>query len=222
MADQPTRDQQHPSAGETRQANWQVVGKLSLMVLLMFGFGYAMVPIYKAICEVTGVNFLTRAEPDNREFAENTQIDTSRKVNVEFDSNSRGAMQFKPEIAHAEVHPGQLFTVVYDLINTRPRRTAGQAIPSYAPLNSARYFKKVECFCFDQQMLEPNTTRQFQVVFVIDPELPKDINTITLSYTYFEVGGIALAPAGTVSPALIPGSPEMLPVPVVAKASRHG
>ena len=188
------------------QANWQVVGKLLVMVVLMFGFGYAMVPIYKAICEVTGVNFLTRKPPDNAQFAANTQVDTSRKVVIEFDSNSRGKMQFKPEMGHAEVHPGELFTVVYDLVNTRPTRTSGQAIPSYAPLNSAQYFKKVECFCFDQQTLEPNTTRQFQVVFVIDPDLPKDINTITLSYTYFEVGGIAMAPVRSMVPFIsVPG-----------------
>ncbi len=186
------------------RANWQIVGKLTLMVVLMFGFGYAMVPIYKAICEVTGVNFLTRADPDNREFARNTQVDTSRTVTIEFDSNSRGAMQFKPEIGHAQVHPGELFTVVYDLVNTRDQRTSGQAVPSYAPLNSARYFKKIECFCFDQQTLDPNTTRQFQVVFVIDPELPPDIKTITLSYTYFEVGGIAGVPAGKASTPVVP------------------
>ncbi|MFK7967371.1 MAG: cytochrome c oxidase assembly protein [Burkholderiaceae bacterium] len=201
-----------PAAGGTAdasalwQANWQVVGKLLVMVALMFGFGYAMVPIYKAICEVTGVNFLTRKPPDNAQFAANTQVDTSRKVVIEFDSNSRGKMQFKPEMGHAEVHPGELFTVVYDLVNTRPTRTSGQAIPSYAPLNSAQYFKKVECFCFNQQTLEPNTTRQFQVVFVIDPELPKDINTITLSYTYFEVGGIAMAPVRSTVPFIsVPG-----------------
>lgn len=177
----------------TRQANWQVMGKLSVMILLMFGFGYAMVPIYKAICEVTGVNFLTKKEPDNSQFAANTQVDTSRKVIVEFDSNSRGAMRFKPEMRYAELHPGELFTVVYDLVNTQAHKTSGQAIPSYAPLGAARYFRKVECFCFDQQTLEANASRKFQVVFVVDPELPKDINTITLSYTYFEVGGVASA-----------------------------
>lgn len=191
-------------AESVSRANWQIVGKLTLMVVLMFGFGYAMVPIYKAICEVTGVNFLTKSDPDNREFVRNTQVDTSRTVTVEFDSNSRGAMQFKPEIPHATIHPGELFTVVYDLVNTRDQRTSGQAVPSYAPLNSARYFKKIECFCFDQQTLDPNTTRQFQVVFVIDPELPPDIKTITLSYTYFEVGGIAGVPAGKASAPVVP------------------
>lgn len=207
MAQDPNlRSESGPAdkAGSVSQANWQIVGKLTLMVVLMFGFGYAMVPIYKAICEVTGVNFLTRADPENREFARNTQVDTSRTVTIEFDSNSRGAMQFKPEIGHAQVHPGELFTVVYDLVNTRDQRTSGQAIPSYAPLNSARYFKKIECFCFDQQTLDPKTTRQFQVVFVIDPELPPDINTITLSYTYFEVGGIAQVPADAAKTPVVP------------------
>ena len=92
-----------------------------------------------------------------------------------------------------------MFTVVYDLINTRNKKTTGQAIPSYAPQGAARYFRKIECFCFDQQTLEPNASQQFQVVFVIDPDLPKDIHTITLSYTYFEVGGVAAVPAAPVA-----------------------
>ena len=191
-----------PAAGgnaTTSQANWQVVGKLAVLIFLMFGFGYAMVPIYKAICEVTGVNFLTRVDPEAEKFAGNTQVDESRTVTVVFDSNNRGAMKIKPEIGYAEMHPGQLFTVVYDLANVGDQKTSGQAIPSYVPAGAARYFRKIECFCFDQQTLEPHSARPFQVVFVIDPELPKDINTITLSYTYFEVGGIAAVPARPVA-----------------------
>jgi cytochrome c oxidase assembly protein subunit 11 len=89
------------------------------------------------------------------------------------------------------VHPGELITVVYDLVNTRPIATAGQAIPSYAPMQSGPYFRKLECFCFKQQALDANETRKFPVVFVVDPKLPADVNTITLSYTFFEVGGVA-------------------------------
>lgn len=170
-------------------ANRYVVGKLVLLVVAMFGFGYAMVPIYKAICDVTGINLLTKPDDDAAQFARNTQVDTSRKITVEFDSNTRGTWRFKPEKTTVSVHPGELVTVVYDLVNTAPRPTIGQAIPSYLPTNSAGHFRKIECFCFNEQALGPNETRQFPVVFVIDPKLPRDINTITLSYTFLSKPG---------------------------------
>ena len=172
-----------------RLLNRQMLGKLVVMAGLMFGFGYALVPIYQAICEITGINDLTKRDKGAEAFARNTQIDRSRKITIEFDANSRGAWLFKPEVNALEVHPGELVTVVYDLVNTRPVATAGQAIPSYAPLQSSPYFRKLECFCFKQQALEPSETRKFPVVFVVDPKLPSEVNTITLSYTFFEVGG---------------------------------
>lgn len=169
--------------------NGRMLGKLLFVACAMFGFGYAMVPIYKKICEVTGSNQLTRRDERAEEFARNTQVDRSRTVVVEFDANSRGAWRFRPERNAIEVHPGELVTVAYDLTNTRDDVTAGHAIPSYAPQVSARYFRKIECFCFEQQTLAANETRRFPVVFVLDPDLPKDVNTITLSYTFFEVAG---------------------------------
>jgi cytochrome c oxidase assembly protein subunit 11 len=181
-----------PSAPRAaRGLNLQMLGKLVVMAGLMFGFGYALVPIYQAICEVTGLNDITKRDKGAEEFARNTQVDRSRKITVEFDANMRGTMLFKPEVNALEVHPGELITVVYDLVNTREVPTAGQAIPSYAPQQSSPYFRKLECFCFKQQALDPNETRKFPVVFVVDPKLPREVNTITLSYTFFEVGGLA-------------------------------
>jgi cytochrome c oxidase assembly protein subunit 11 len=180
-----------PTGRVARGMNVQMLGKLVIMAGLMFGFGYALVPIYQAICEITGINDLTKRDKGAEEFARNTQVDRSRKITVEFDANSRGAWLFKPEVNALEVHPGELVTVVYDLVNTRAVATAGQAIPSYAPQQSSPYFRKLECFCFKQQALDPSETRKFPVVFVIDPKLPRDVNTITLSYTFFEVGGLA-------------------------------
>jgi len=181
-----------PSAPRAaRGLNLQMLGKLVVMAGLMFGFGYALVPIYQAICEVTGLNDITKRDKGAEEFARNTQVDRSRKITVEFDANMRGTMLFKPEVNALEVHPGELITVVYDLVNTRQVPTAGQAIPSYAPQQSSPYFRKLECFCFKQQALDPNETRKFPVVFVVDPKLPREVNTITLSYTFFEVGGLA-------------------------------
>lgn len=168
--------------------NVQTLGKLALLAVLMFGFGFAMVPIYKKICEVTGVNFLTKVDRSAETFAKNTQVDTSRRITVEFDANHQGPWRFNPEKRSVEVHPGELVTIGYELVNQQPRSMAGQAIPSYAPQVSAQYFRKLECFCFQQQALEPNEVKRFPVVFVVDPKLPKDVTTITLSYTFFEVG----------------------------------
>jgi cytochrome c oxidase assembly protein subunit 11 len=169
--------------------NTQMLGKCVVIVAAMFGFGFAMVPLYRAICEVTGINNLTnRDEGAARKFANNTQIDRSRKVVVEFDANARGTWLFKPRMSSVEAHPGELITVIYELKSTINRDSKGQAIPSYAPKGTAQYFHKLECFCFKQQALKAQETREFPVVFVVDPKLPKDINQITLSYTFFEYG----------------------------------
>lgn len=166
-----------------------MVGKLLVFCALMFAFGFALIPLYDVFCEVTGINNLVKADRGAAAFARNTQVDRTRTVVVEFDANGRGAWQFRPEINALEVHPGELVTVVYDLVNTRDVETTGQAVPSYAPQQSAPYFRKLECFCFEQQALGAHEERKFPVVFVIDPKLPKDVNTITLSYTFFEVAG---------------------------------
>lgn len=177
-----------PPAPERARLNLTTLAKLCVLVTLMFGFGFAMIPIYKKICEITGVNFLTREESGNAEIARNTQVDTSRMITVEFDANHQGAWRFKPERRSIEVHPGELVTIDYELINGQSREMSGQAIPSYAPAVSAEHFRKIECFCFRQQTLGPNETRRFPVVFMVDPKLPANVSTITLSYTFFEVG----------------------------------
>ena len=168
--------------------NFKMMGKLLIIVSMMFGFGYALVPIYKAICEATGINVLTRKESSAVAFAKNTQVDPTRSISVEFDANSRGTWLFKPRKNAIDVHPGELITVIYELKSTENRITRGQAIPSYAPKGTGTYFHKLECFCFKEQQLKPNEMREFPVVFIVDPKLPKDISTITLSYTFFEVG----------------------------------
>jgi cytochrome c oxidase assembly protein subunit 11 len=188
-----------PSAAQpsARSENLRMFGKLLVVAGTMFAFGFALVPLYEKICEVTGINFLTKRDREAEVFARNTQVDTSRKVIVEFDANGRGAWRFRPETNAVEVHPGELVTVVYDLINTKDVPTSGQAIPSYAPMVSGAYFRKLECFCFEQQELAGGETRKFPVVFVVDPKLPKDVGTITLSYTFFEVAGKTAVGAAT-------------------------
>jgi cytochrome c oxidase assembly protein subunit 11 len=174
-----------------QKENWKMVGKLGVITLGMFAFGYALVPIYRAICEVTGINILALGEQRNNlavSKAENSQVDTSRTITVEFDVNVRGPWHFKPEKGSVEVHPGQLTTVLYEFQNIQNRTMAAQAIPSYAPRQATAHFNKLECFCFNQYTLAPGERKEWPVAFVIDPKLPKDVTTITLSYTFFEVG----------------------------------
>lgn len=180
--------------------NATMLRKLAVIAAGMFAFGYALVPIYKHICEVTGINILALGEkevPGTSRVAPNTQVDKSRTITVEFDANARGPWEFKPAQRSVQVHPGELATVMYEFRNAQNRRMSAQAIPSYAPHQAASHFNKVECFCFQQYTLEPGETKQWPVAFVIDPKLSKDVKTITLSYTFFEVGsGIPPAPQG--------------------------
>lgn len=189
-----SQDRVDPAA-EAPASNRRLLRKLAVVAAVMFGFGFAMVPIYRAICEATGIGLMTPRDKGAEAFARNTQVDTSRTIVVEFDSNSRGDWLFKPEKRSITVHPGELASVEYELVNTQDRPMAGQAIPSYAPQQSAAYFRKLECFCFQQQSFGAKETRRFPVVFVVDPELPRNVGTITLSYTFFEVGGTQAAGA---------------------------
>jgi cytochrome c oxidase assembly protein subunit 11 len=181
--------------------NSKMVSKLAVIVLGMFAFGYALVPIYRAICEMTGINVLSLGVKQipgaSSSQAANTQVDKTRSITVEFDANSRGPWHFKPAMRSVQVHPGELTTVMYEFQNVQNRVMSAQAIPSYAPRQSASHFNKLECFCFNQYTLEPGEKKEWPVAFVIDTKLPKEVTTITLSYTFFEVGGrTPAAPAG--------------------------
>lgn len=187
-----------------KRENSRMLGKLAVITVGMFAFGYALVPIYKTICEMTGINVLALGEQmltGQKAQASNTQVDTSRTITVEFDANARGPWEFKPAQRSLQVHPGELTTVVYEFQNVQNRRMSAQAIPSYAPMQASAHFNKLECFCFNQYTLEPGEKKSWPVVFVIDPKLSKDVRTITLSYTFFEVGGkTPAAPVATVKP----------------------
>jgi cytochrome c oxidase assembly protein subunit 11 len=168
----------------TQRENRRLFTRLALVAAGMFGFGYALVPFYYSICAAWGVNTFgeLRAEPAN------TQVDKSRTITIEFDANAPGMpWTFKPLVRHIDVHPGELASVEYEVVNQRGAAMTGQAVPSYGPALAGEYFKKVECFCFTQQTLAAGETRRMPVLFVIDPKLPKDVNTIAISYTFFEV-----------------------------------
>lgn len=185
-----------PGGGLARE-NARILGKLLVVAAGMFAFGYALIPLYRQICEFTGINILALSERQvpgggtagrDVQVLPNSQIDRTRTITVEFDANSRGPWIFKPALRQLQVHPGELSTVMYEFQNVQSRRMSAQAIPSYAPNQAAPYFNKVECFCFNQYTLDPGEKKQWPVVFVIDPKLSKDVKTITLSYTFFEVG----------------------------------
>ena len=193
--------------GRLHLDNRRMVVKLGVITLLMFGFGYALVPMYRTICEQLGINVLSVSEqvtsgaaPVLANRKASTQVDLTRTITVEFDANARGVFEFKPAVGSLQVHPGEMTTVMYEFRNSQDRTLAAQAIPSYAPMQASAHFNKVECFCFNEYVLKPGESKQWPVVFYIDPKLPKDVTTITLSYTFFEVPGKVAGPV-----AVMPG-----------------
>ena len=166
--------------------NNNLLRKLIVVAIIMFAFGYALVPLYKKICEVTGVYDLIK--PDE---IVNTQVDESRTVVMEFDANTRSDIgwQLVPLDFKMDVHPGELVHATFLLTNPTDTSFDAQAIPSYGPQHAAQFVKKLECFCFTQQTINAGETRDFSVVFVLDPTLPSDVGTVTLSYTMFEIEG---------------------------------
>ncbi len=154
----------------------------------MFGFGFAMVPLYDVFCDITGINGKTgRIE---QEAALSQQVDKERLVTVEFLAtvNSELPWEFKPMIRKIKVHPGEVTEVNYFARNKTDRLVAGQAIPSLAPGLAAKYFNKTECFCFTRQTLQPGESKEMPLRFVVDPQLPEEIRTVSLSYTFFPAG----------------------------------
>lgn len=165
-----------------------VVGwKLAMVAVAMFGFGYLMVPLYDVFCELTGLN--GKVGRTELEEIKPMAVDASREVTVEFVANRNQAMnwQFEPNVSKLVAHPGKTYTTHYKVKNLSATDMIGQAVPSISPVAAATYFKKIECFCFDKQTLRAGETRDMEVRFVIAPDLPKHLATISLSYTFFDI-----------------------------------
>ena len=175
---------------DARTQNKTTLVKLIVVTVVMFGFGFLLVPFYKKICEVTGID-------RQRVAVTNTQLDPSRRVTIEFDSNVGSGLPWRvePLTTRVTAHPGEMKQVLYRVVNTSDRTVVGQAVPAYAPQRAAGYFKKIECFCFSEQTLKPGEERLMPVQFVVQNDLPKDVHTITLSYTFYERAVQAAAPA---------------------------
>ena len=182
--------------------NRVTLGKLVVVAVAMFGFGVALVPFYKKICEVTGINDLQK--PDT---AVNTQVDRARTVTLELDANLRNDLpwEFRPLERSVRLHPGQLVQVSFEVRNKSSVPVTGQAIPSYGPQVAGQYFRKLDCFCFARQELKAGEVRQMPVTFVVAPDLPADVNTVTLSYTFFRIEGANRPEAATRTPAAAGG-----------------
>lgn len=152
----------------------------------MFGFGYALVPLYNVFCEITGLNGKTGRLSATE--AAVVRVDETRYVTVEFVTSVNGGMpwDFKPLVNKVRVHPGAETTVEFEATNFAQWPVTGSAVPSVAPNAAARYFNKTECFCFTQQALEAGESRTMPVRFVVDPDLPANVEILTLAYTFFE------------------------------------
>jgi len=170
---------------ETRQrANRRVVQRLGIAALAMFGFGYALVPLYDVICDITGINGKTgRADAA----AYRDGADQQRLVTVEFVSSVNTGLpwEMQPLTREIQVHPGELTEVFFEAVNLSKRTRVGQAVPSVSPPAASKYFFKTECFCFTAQELGGGERRRMPVKFVVDKRLPADIDALTLSYTFF-------------------------------------
>lgn len=165
--------------------NNALMRKLLLIVLLMGGFAFALVPMYRKICEVVGIN-------DTRDVnfvAANTQVDLSRNVTVEFVAavNQSALLRFEPMDRQVRIHPGEVTTIRYRIVNMTPRVMVAQAVPSYGPARAGPYFNKLQCFCFSNQTFAPNEAREMPVVFYVSRDLPKDVDTVSLAYTIFDI-----------------------------------
>ena len=172
------------AAATNERHNRLMLAKLAVFSALMFGFGYAMVPLYEKICQVTGLNNLLN--PDD---VESFVADPNREVRLEFAASAHGAVSFSPLTEIVSANPGATYSVVYEIRNLTGRELRGQAIPSYAPARAQRHFKKIECFCFNQMTLKPHEKVMLPVVFSVDPALEQDMNAISLHYTFFEIEG---------------------------------
>jgi cytochrome c oxidase assembly protein subunit 11 len=170
---------------DTQRANRRLLAKLLLFTLGAFGFGYALVPLYDVLCDVTGFG-------NEKRLAQRSVIaakpDVSRVLTVEFlaELPTNGNWEFRPVLGSMQIHPGQLYTADFIAKNLTGRDTVAQAVPNMAPTKVAPYFHKTECFCFVPQNFKRDEERSLAVRFVVDPAIPADIDRITLAYTFYD------------------------------------
>jgi cytochrome c oxidase assembly protein subunit 11 len=175
-----------------------LAGRLLLLAVGMFAFGYALVPLYDAFCEVTGFRGRTNAAP----MIVAEAADSNRSIRLEFVTtvNEYAPWEFRSAVAGMMVHPGALYEATFVATNLTDRQMTAQAVPSVAPARAGKYFKKLDCFCFSAQEFAAHETRELPVRFIVDPDLPAYVDTITLSYTFFDTARLSQNAAGLHSP----------------------
>ncbi|MEA5445714.1 cytochrome c oxidase assembly protein [Gammaproteobacteria bacterium AB-CW1] len=171
--------------GKPGKGNRGLVARLTLASVAMFGFGFALVPLYDVFCEVTGISSSSTTRAAAEPVA--LEVDYDRKVTVEFvaTTNQRDIWRFTPEETRMRVHPGKLYTTHYLATNLDERDRMGHAVPDVSPAGATRYVQKVECFCFEEQLFAGEESQRMPVLFYVDPELPRNIGTVTLNYSFF-------------------------------------
>lgn len=164
----------------------KTVRQMLLITVGMFGFGFALVPLYDVFCDITGLNGKTS---DTAYEAVDVAVDTSRSVTVQFvaTNNENMPWEFKPVVSSMKVHPGEVASTEFFARNPRATAMTAQAVPSLVPFKAAEYFHKTECFCFNQQPLDGKSETMMPLRFIVDVDLPKEVKTITLAYTLFDV-----------------------------------
>ncbi|MEQ1559225.1 MAG: cytochrome c oxidase assembly protein [Methyloglobulus sp.] len=168
-----------------KQKNAKIVKVLVLVVIGMFGFGYALVPLYDVLCDLTGINGKAKSLA-TEEIP--YKVDMARDINIELVTslNESTPMRFHAETKQLKVHPGEYHTVYFYGQNQTDKILEARAIPSFTPSIAAEYFHKVVCFCLNQQTFKPNESKRMAMRFAVKPDLPKELKTITLSYTFFD------------------------------------
>ncbi|RLQ22099.1 cytochrome c oxidase assembly protein [Seongchinamella sediminis] len=168
--------------------------KLVAVAVCMFAFVFVvMVPLYNVLCDALGINGKTSGEAYT---AVEARVDESRTITVQFMATNNEAMpwEFGPSVTAMKVHPGAVNDTVFHARNPLPQAMVAQAVPSVSPARAAEYFHKTECFCFNHQPLDGDSATEMPLQFIVDQDLPRDIRTITLSYTIFDVTDMAGGP----------------------------
>lgn len=176
-------------------ANKKITGMLVVMAFFMTGFGFALVPLYEVFCDVTGLRFTDLEEKAQSQIAAKPDVDLNRKVRVQFIANMHDKTHwtFKPKVFQMEVHPGQMQETTFYASNLSQTNKVGQAVQNLVPAVATPYFHKTECFCFSEQAFKPNEGKEMPLRFIVDPDLPEEITTVTLSYTFFELDKVAVS-----------------------------
>ncbi len=173
--------------GDKPISNASLAGRLLLLAVGMFGFGFLLVPLYDVFCDITGFG----GRPNDTPAVVGEQTDVDREIRVEFVTTVNGSARwsFKADMDSMTVHPGKLYNATFSAKNLTGVDKVAQAVPSVVPVVAAGHFKKLECFCFSAQEFGPNEQRPMPLAFIVDPKIPDYVDTITLSYTFFETTG---------------------------------